>query len=231
MVGRNFEGVKNMSIKTKTSSKSTKRELNWQVVYDRIAAAKLALENSGSVSEQERERVWKERAVQFARAPEEDATSAVIHLAIIRMGHELCAFDVVFLESIRPMEQVTRVPRSPSWIVGVSNIRGQVYSVTDLQIFLHLNNVHQRAEETREILLVKTDHIRLALLVDQVRSVDMVVERDIKPASDTIHGVKTEFIRGVIDNYELNNEKTPVLVLNMETLLSDESLIVREEFV
>jgi len=219
-----------MSIKNRTSPQSTKHELNWQLVYDRIAAAKLALENTGQVSVEERERIWKERAIQFARAPEEDKTSAIVHLAIIRMGRELCAFDVAFIESIRPVEQITRVPRSPNWIVGVSNIRGQVYSVTDLQKFLHLNNGHENTEANREILLVKTDQIRLALLVDQVKSVDMIEERDIKPASETIQGVNPEYIRGVIEEYETNNEKVPVLVLDLHALLSDERIYVREEF-
>jgi purine-binding chemotaxis protein CheW len=219
-----------MIIKTKTSPKSAKREVNWQLAYERIAAAKLALENSGTVSQQERERIWQERAIQFARAPEEDKTSEIVHLVIIRMGHELCAFDVACLESIRPVEQITRVPRAPNWIAGVSNIRGQIYSVTDLQIFLHLNNGHERAEQNRELLLVKTEHIRVALLVDQVKSVDMVAERNIKPASETIHGVNPEYIRGVIEEYQMNGEKVPVLVLDLNALLSDERIYVREEF-
>jgi purine-binding chemotaxis protein CheW len=219
-----------MTIKTKIAPKSKKQELNWQVVYDRIAASKLALENSGTVSEQERDRIWRERAIQFARAPEEDKTSEIVHLAIIRMGRELCAFDVTFLESIRPVEQITRVPRSPNWIVGVSNIRGQVYSVTDLQMFLHLNNGYESAEQNRELLLVKTEHIRLALLVDQVKSVDMIAERNIKPASETIHGVDPAYIRGVIEEYQMNGEKVPVLVLDLNALLSDERIYVREEF-
>ena len=85
-----------MPIKNQTSQKTAKREVNWQVVYDRIAAAKLALETSGQVSMQERERVWKERAIQFARVPKEDKTSEIVHLVIIRMGREFCAFDVDF---------------------------------------------------------------------------------------------------------------------------------------
>jgi len=219
------------SIKNKTPQEP-KRELNWQLVYERIAASKIALENKTSAaSAEERERIWKERAVQFAHVPEDDASSDTIHLAIIRMGRELCAFDVAYLESIRPVEQITRVPRSPNWIVGVSNIRGQVYSVTDLQIFLHLNSGNKSAEENREILLVKTESIRLALLVDQVRSVDMIAERDIKPAAETIHGVDPAYVRGVIEEYQVGaEEKVPVLVLDLHALLSDERIYVREEF-
>ena len=117
-------------------------------------------------------------------------------------------------------------------MTGVANMRGHIYSVTDLQKFLHLNNGQTENTGKGEILLVKTQKIRLALRVDEVRSVEMIQETRIHPASDTIHGVKPEFIRGVIEDYEIGDgEKIPVLVLNLDSLLSDESLIVHEEFV
>lgn len=221
-----------MAQKIETTTKKEKGVIDWQVVYTRIAAAKSALENAGTVSEHERERVWKERAIQFARKPEEDAADSIVHLVIVKMGRELCAFEVSSIESIRPLEEVTRVPRSPQWITGVANLRGHIYSVTDLQKLLHLNNGQSQNEGKGEILLVKTKKLRLALRVDKVHSVEMIQETRIAPASDTIHGVNPEFIRGVIENYENSDgEKIPVLVLNMDTLLSDESLIVHEEFV
>jgi purine-binding chemotaxis protein CheW len=219
-----------MTQKTNTSVKQEKREIDWQVVHNRIAEAKRTLENTGMVSEQERERVWKERAIQFARKPEEDAADSVVHLAIVKMGRELCAFEVSSIESIRPVEEITRVPRAPQWVAGVANMRGHVYSVTDLQKFLHLNNGQAQNEGKGEIMLIKTQKLRLALRVDEVRSVEMIQETRIRPASDTIHGVKPEFIRGVIEDYEVNEERIPVLVLNLDALLSDESLIVHEEF-
>jgi purine-binding chemotaxis protein CheW len=220
-----------MAKKNQTTAKKEKREIDWIVVHTRIAAAKGALENAGTISEQERERVWKERAIQFARKPEEDATDSIVHLVIVKMGRELCAFEVSCIESIRPLEEITRVPRTPQWVTGVANLRGHIYSVTDLQKFLHLNNGQAQSEGKGEILMIKTQKMRLALRVDEVRSVEMIQETRIRPASDTIHGVKPEFIRGVIENYELNGERVPVLVLNMDTLLSDEGLIVQEEFV
>jgi purine-binding chemotaxis protein CheW len=219
-----------MAQKTATPTKKEKREIDWQGAYTRIAAARSALENTGSVSVEERERIWKERAIQFAHKPEEEATESTAHLAIVKMGRELCAFEVGCIESIRPLEEVTRVPRSPQWVTGVANLRGHVYSVTDLQKFLHLSNGLIQSEGKGEILLIKTEKLRLALRVDEVRSVETIQENRIHAASDTIHGVKPEFIRGVIENYELNGERVPVLVLNMDTLLADESLIVHEEF-
>jgi purine-binding chemotaxis protein CheW len=214
-----------------TTSKKAKGEIDWQAVYGRISAAKDKLETAGTVSEQERERVWKERAIQFSRKPEEDAADSIVHLAIVKMGRELCAFEVSCIESIRPLEEVTRVPRTPNWVTGVANMRGHVYSVTDLQKFLHLNNGQAQTAGKGEILLIKTQKLRLALHVDEVRSVEMVQETRIRPASETIHGVKPEFIRGVIEDYDIGEgEKVPVLILNMDALLSDESLIVHEEF-
>jgi purine-binding chemotaxis protein CheW len=214
------------------TAKKEKGEIDWQAVYTRIAAARDKLETAGTVSEQERERIWKERAIQAARKPKEDAADSIVHLAIVNMGRELCAFEVSNIESIRLVEEITRVPRSPQWVAGVANLRGHIYSVTDLQKFLHLNNGQTDNTGKGEIIMIKTQKIRLALRVDSVRSVEMIQETRIHPSSDTIHGVKPEFIRGVIEDYAIGDgEKVPILVLNLDTLLTDESLIVHEEFV
>jgi chemotaxis signal transduction protein len=64
-----------------------------------------------------------------------------------------------------------------------------------------------------------------------VRSVETIPESRIQPAVDTIHGIKPEYISGVIEDYRISDkEKVPVLVLNMDALLHDESIFVREEF-
>ncbi len=208
-----------------------KRGIDWEAVHRRIAAAGNALENAGKVSDQDRERIWKERAIQFARKPEEDVSGSIVYLIIVKMGRELCAFDVSCIESIRPLEEVTRVPRSPEWITGITNLRGHIYSVTDLQNFLHLNGTQAQNKSQGEILVARSEKMRLALRVDEVRSVEMIQQGRLQPASETIQGVKPEFIQGVIEDYEMNGERVPVLVLNMEALLADESLIVHEEFV
>ena len=215
--------------KPSNGGKAAKREINWQAIYDSIAVSKKVLENMGAVSEEERERIWKERAHQFAQVPQDEDAGNMVHLAVVRMGRELCALDVSCIESIRPMEKITRVPRTPNWVMGVSNLRGQIYSVTDLKKFLHLGNGHESSGDKGEILLVKTKGISLALRVDEVRSVETIQESRVNPVSETIHGVRPEFVRGVIEDYEVNNEKVPALALNMDALLSHESLIVREE--
>jgi len=206
------------------------REIDWKSIHERIAARKSALDILGTVSDEERERIWTERAREFARVPENESSGYVEHLVIFHLGRELCAFDVVYVESIRPLEKVTTIPRTPNWVVGVSNLRGQIYSVTDLQKFLHLNNGNETSSHEGEILLIKSDSIRFAMRVDKVYSVEMIAGSRIRPSSDTIHGVKPEFVRGVIEDYEFNNAKIPVLVLNMDAVVSDESLIVHEEF-
>ena len=226
--------IANESVKTMTEEQTTKKEksgVDWKAIQERIAAAKKSLENVGAVSEQKRERIWKERAIQFARKPADESVGDVVHLVIVKMERDLCAFEVSNIESIRPVEEITRVPRVPQWVAGVASLRGHVYTVTDLQKFLRLNNGHDRGKVKGDILLVKTQRMRFALRVDRAHSVEMVRESRIAPVSETIQGVKPEFIRGVIENYEFNDEKIPVLVLNMDALLSDENLIVREEFV
>jgi purine-binding chemotaxis protein CheW len=218
---------------TLSSSKNTtkvRREIDWQLLYDRIASTKLMLENAGQASDEKRERIWRERAHQFSQVVEEEDLGDVAYLVIVSLGRELCAFDVTYVESIRPVEQITRVPRTPDWICGISNLRGQIYTVTDLQRFLHLSNGQEASTGAGEIVLVRNSKLSLALRVDRVVSVDVIQEDRICTSVDTTHGVKPEYVRGVIEDYGKGDEKIPVLVLDMNSMLSDEYLLVREEF-
>lgn len=164
--------------------------------------------------EQIRKSRFDERAIQFARIPDDEVTYAddeVYKLLIFRFGKEQYGIDVDVVTGVRPVDKITRVPGVPSYYRGVINVRGQIISVLDLRRFLGLEISDSPASE---LVLIQADNLSLALLTDRVEEVQWV-------ARDTVESIDMRFARGVTANR--------LVILDTAYLLADERLIIGRE--
>jgi purine-binding chemotaxis protein CheW len=98
------------------------------------------------------------------------------------------------VESIVPIEGITYVPGTPSWILGVVNVRGEIESVLDLRAVLGLG----RAELTPEsrLLIASDGGLRSGLLVDQVIDIAEIPRPSISPPPTPLEGGKGIYVAG-----------------------------------
>ena len=61
-----------------------------------------------------------------------NASNEEVQLVIFRLGSEEYAFDILAVQEIKRMTDITRVPHTPDYIIGVINLRGIVLPVLDL---------------------------------------------------------------------------------------------------
>jgi len=204
-----------------------------------------ALFGQDEVSQEILQRIWAERAARLAQVPEEKETGEQITLLLIRLGREVYGLDAQFVDRIEPVAYLTRVPRVPAWVAGVTNLRGRVLSVVDLVRFFGLstssNHVNgedgdrQGPQQAADpyLVVVEAAEVELAFLVDSVMAVERVPLKQVREAADTVRGLRPEYVLGVAERKrtsaaESGNE-TIVTVLDLANLLADERLIVHEE--
>ncbi len=98
------------------------------------------------------------------------------------------------VESIVPLEKITYVPGTSSWILGVVNVRGEIESVLDVQAVLGLG----RAEITPEsrLLIAQDGDLRSGLLVKQVVDIAEIPRASIVPPPPAQEGGKGIYIAG-----------------------------------
>jgi chemotaxis signal transduction protein len=97
-----------------------------------------------------------ERARLLARLPTEELEQGqTVQLVTFRLGEERYAVDSTMVGEVRPIDRHTwsLVPCTPAFILGAINIRGQIYSVMDIGLFLGLPN--RTLPDTGYVLLVK----------------------------------------------------------------------------
>jgi twitching motility protein PilI len=87
-------------------------------------------------------------------------------LLALQVGQEGWLVDLVDAGEVLPVPPITVVPLTRPWFRGVTNIRGNLYSVVDFPAYLGAGAVVQ-TEQARLLLLGERFRMSAALLVDR----------------------------------------------------------------
>lgn len=143
------------------------------------------------------------------------------------LGKENFALDVDHVEKILEYQPVTEVPKSPDYMLGVFNLRGEVIPLVDTRLKFGM----QRTEiNTSTCILVinissEGETIKLGALVDSVKEVVKYNVNDLISLPTVGKQSKTEFLNGVL---KINDQFT--LLLNADKIFSvDEIIELRAE--
>ncbi len=176
--------------------------------------------------------IWARRAVQLAHAPAGPEEGEWLDLVLVRLGREVYGFEARHVLDIRPVGFITLVPRVPEWVVGVTNVRGRVLSVLDLECFFNLPQGGGGFYGGLGLLvLVEAEQMELALQVDDVLAVERVPANQIKEPAGMIRGLPAAYVRGVIEAAITAGTEEMAIILDLPALLADEGLVVDEQVV
>ncbi|MEW5796057.1 MAG: chemotaxis protein CheW [Candidatus Zixiibacteriota bacterium] len=123
------------------------------------------------------------------------ATSDELQLVSFNIGTEEFGVDILKVQEINRMVEITRVPQAPHYIEGVINLRGKVIPIVDLRKRFNLE-LKEHDKNTR-IVVVDIGGTIMGMIVDSVSEVLRLPADTIEPPPDIVTGVNSEYIRGV----------------------------------
>ena len=103
-------------------------------------------------------------------------------------------FEILKVQEIIGMMSVTPVPRTPSFVRGVINLRGKVIPIIDLRLKFGMPAIAQ-TEETC-IIVVRAQGVEMGIVVDKVSEVLDIATEDIDVLSCGAV-VNTDYILGI----------------------------------
>jgi purine-binding chemotaxis protein CheW len=116
-------------------------------------------------------------------------------LVVFQLGAELYGVDIARVHEIIRLQSITRVPRAPSFVEGVINLRGKVIPVVDLRRRFGLPTTeHTRA--TRTVVVEIGDQV-VGIIVDSVSEVLRVSTSTVEPPSPVVAGIDSEYLHGI----------------------------------
>jgi purine-binding chemotaxis protein CheW len=126
--------------------------------------------------------------------PSETQTPEV-ELLSFRLGGEAYAVWVKDVREVLTMRDLTLVPNAPSYMLGVTSLRGAMLPVIDLCKRLGL--APGLRDEKSRIIVVSPDEEDVGLIVDRVTGVVRTMPDTIKPTPENIEQ-GGEFLRGIV---------------------------------
>ena len=116
-------------------------------------------------------------------------------LVVFELANESYGLDIADVESIIKLQSITVVPNAPSFVEGVTNLRGIVLPVIDLRKRFGLPQ-SEPTKDTR-IVVVDAGGSNVGMIVDAVTEVLRVSDATIEPPSPLVITVSSTFITGI----------------------------------
>ena len=146
----------------------------------------------------------------------DDAGSDEAILVVFTLADGLYGVEVDQVREITAMCDVSPVPNSPGYVLGVTNLRGQVTTVTDLKSRLGSMGSGEPGANQR-IIVVESQEAPIGMVVDSVREVMRMPKGDIDPVPDIVNesDAEAKYTRGIgkLKNGEL------IVLLDVEKVL------------
>ncbi len=139
-------------------------------------------------------------------------TKGDMELATFYVGGALCGINILNIQEINKHFDITSVPQSSDYVVGILNLRGKIVTIIDLGKKLELSEIKQEKENRNIIVNSNDEHI--GLLVDSISDVVDSTEDQVEPPPSNLNGIKGKYFSGV-----LKTEDKLIGVLNIEEVL------------
>ena len=136
-------------------------------------------------------------------------------LVIFELAGERYGVDIAGVQSIIKLQEITTVPFAPSFVEGVTNLRGVVLPVVDLRKRFGLPAI-EKAPGTR-IVIVNIGPLTVGMIVDAVAEVLRVQEAAIEPPSPLVMTANSGFITGIA-----RMDKQLIILLDLDKVLSQQ---------
>ncbi|HLS50986.1 MAG TPA: chemotaxis protein CheW [Burkholderiaceae bacterium] len=141
---------------------------------------------------------------------------------VFTLADQEYGIDILKVQEIRGYDNqgVTRIANAPSFIQGVTNLRGTIVPIVDMRIKFNLPNVEYTPQTV--VIILNLESRVVGVVVDGVSDVLMLSKEQISEAPQFGSAFSTEFLTGIgtID-------ERMIILVNIEKLMtSDEMALV-----
>lgn len=143
-----------------------------------------------------------------------------------KLDEELYALDITKVQSVLDFEKVTKVPRTPEFMRGVINLRGNVVPIVDMRLKFNMSMSEKTIDSCIIIVeIILDDEITvLGCLADSVKEVIDLEPDTIEPAPKIGTKLNTEFIKGM---GKRNDEF--IIILDLDKIFSADDISLVQE--
>ncbi len=190
--------------------------IDWSAVHRRLQSVNAAIERAVTPSVGEKNSTLKERArILSLEARSNEAGEEYIEIVEFLLAQERYGIETRHIREVYPLKELTPLPSTPPFVLGVVNARGRIVPVVDIKTIFGLPD--RGLTDLNKLIIVRTNGMELGLLADAILGVRRVPLQDIQPSLPTLTAIRSQYLKGV----------TPerLVILDAEKILLDNSIV------
>jgi purine-binding chemotaxis protein CheW len=140
----------------------------------------------------------------------------IVELATFYIGGALCGMDILKVQEINKLMEMTKVPQAPGYVTGILNLRGQIITVIDLAKKLGL--AKEELGDAARNIIVNSGNEYIGLLVSRISDVVEATWEKVEEPPANIGGVQGVYFKGV---YKTKDRL--IGILDVDRVLAEEN--------
>jgi purine-binding chemotaxis protein CheW len=207
----------------KTGSHPDRRQnggVDWAELHRRLETSRSAMQRCLTPSVDERRAILRARARLLAQERKGDETlpQSLLEVVEFLLASEHYGIELTYIREIHALSEFTPLPGTPAFVLGLANVRGQILSVIDIKKLFGLPE--KGLTDLNKVIVIRTTQMELGILADSVLGVRAIALNEFQTSLPTLTGIRAEYLKGIT--------KDPLVVLDMDKILSDEKIIVND---
>jgi purine-binding chemotaxis protein CheW len=151
-------------------------------------------------------------------------TGNLLQLVSFKIGNEEFGVDILNVQEINRMTQITKVPNSPDFVEGVINLRGRIIPVIDLRSRIGI--AKKEADKNTRIVVVEILEKTIGFIVDAVKEVLRIPSDITEAPPELVNGIDSDFIKAVG-----KLEDRLLILLDLEKIISKEIISKHDQLI
>jgi len=178
-------------------------------------------EQRNNISRKQKD-VLRNRAKQLSVKPQKQDDAKRVEVIVFHLGDEKFGIEAQFVQEVTTISEVTGVPCTPEYMVGITNIRGKIHSVLNLGSFFDARS--GKISKDSMMILTSPDVLDVCLLVDRVEGKQNILGSRIKSIASNLKNIKKEYLSG----YSINEEEI-ITIIDWRSFVKEAGLIINDE--
>jgi purine-binding chemotaxis protein CheW len=204
---------------TTLKQEEQKASIDWSEVHRRVDNVRKSLERDWAPPPEKKREILRTRAKALAKEENhKDVGGEYIEIVEFILASETYGIESSYVREVYPLRELTPLPGTPPFVLGIINVRGRIVSILDIKKFFDLPD--KGLTDLNKVLILHGHTMEFGLLADALVGVRKIATSELQASLPTLTGIREEYLKGV------TNER--LVVLDAEKLLADKKIIVHD---
>ncbi|MFH0968309.1 MAG: chemotaxis protein CheW [Methanobacteriota archaeon] len=207
-----------MTKKAQLQEERKRESINWDNVHRRLGSMENVIEHIRTPEPAKRVQILRNRAKLLSLEEIPDGKEEHFSALEFLLAYEHYAIEITQVKEVLRLRELTLLPGSPPFVLGIINIRGEIFSIIDLKKVLKLPD--RGLPEFNTVIVMRDATRKFGFVVDSAIGIRQISHSDLMLPPEMLTGSRIGYVMGVTSQ--------PLIVLDGGKILADRNLIVNE---